>query len=136
MVPLLAENVGKPTTVEKFKQTDQNIAGRFFTELVDILVNKGNFSREATERRMSQRIDLLRPQFANMAKRLASECFAASLSSRSMGTSAAAQADVVMQALRDWEHAESVESSECVVSGTTLVGSTYFVQTNNLERAL
>ena len=95
---------------------DQNIAGRLFNELVEILVQKGDLDREQTETWMAQRLlDQRLPQeFASVARQLAFECFAVSLSSESVG-SHERKREQVMQALQDWENTESTCSSKSFV---------------------
>ena len=83
-----------------YYHTDQNIAGRYFNELVDILVHKGNLNREYTESSMAQRVVVLRQDFSNLAKHFAFDYFSTSVSSQG---ESAAQLAVVMQALQDWE---------------------------------
>ena len=132
MTPLLTENMYESDLYERpggfhepplERRTHQNMASRFFTELVDnILVHKGEFKRGDAEIIMAQRIDMIierhRAEFANVAAHVASNCFlATSDSSKSEGGSTA-QLGVVMQALRDWVQTEStnIESSQCLVS--------------------
>ena len=117
MLPLLdSGNVDQMTTVEEFSRTDQSIAGRYHTELVDIFVNKGNVNRNYTERLMAQKIDFIirncRKEFANVAKHFACDYFSIPISSSSESKAESVQFAEVMQALQDWEHAESTEASQ------------------------
>ena len=105
-------NAAIPPSANESNQTDHNTPGRFFNELVDIFVNKGKFNREVTERFMAQQIAVLRPDFANVAKHVA--IFFATSSPESEGASAV-QFEV-MQALQDWEHEDSIEPSQYLVS--------------------
>ena len=98
------------TTSNEFSQ-DQNIGGRFFTELVDIMVDEGELDRGYTEMFMTQGIGLLRQVFANMARRCASECFSVTMSSESSEISKA-KLGKVMAALKSWERTETSESSQ------------------------
>ena len=111
MTPLLEENVEDRLY---FAQTNVSIASRFFAELVDILVNNSDLSRENAERLMQDGTASLRPEFANVAKHVAFNYFAVLLSSASVGTDIEAQRRAVMQALHAWEHTCSTnESSQC-----------------------
>ena len=111
MTPLLEENVEDRLS---FAQTNVSIASRFFAELVDILVNNSDLSRENAERLMQDGTAALRPEFANVAKHVAFNYFAVLLSSASVGTDIEAQRRAVMQALHAWEHTCSTnESSQC-----------------------
>ena len=111
MTPLLQENVEDRLF---FAQTNVSIASQFFAELVDILVNNSDLSRENAERLMQDGTAALRPEFANVAKHVAFNYFAVLLSSASVGTDIEAQRRAVMQALHAWEHTCSTnESSQC-----------------------
>ena len=111
-MPLLdSKNNAKPTTVNKFNQTDHNIVSCVLNELVNILVTKGNFNREKTAILVENRVAVcLRTNFVNVVRDVASEVFNISRSSDSEGESAAKIE--VMQALQDWEDAGSIESSQ------------------------
>ena len=106
----------RSTTANEFNRTDQNIAGHFFTEVVDILVNKGNLVRGHTETLMAQRVHaLLRQEFCNVAQQLASDCFNLSSSLPDANDGAdLKQLNEVTNALQEWAHAESIESSQSV----------------------
>ena len=111
MTPLLEEKV---ETCTSFAKTNMNIAGQFFTELVDIFVNKGDLRRENAERLMQDSIADLRPEFANIAQHVATNYFAMLLSSANVDPGTESQQRAVMQALRDWEHTGNTnESSQC-----------------------
>ena len=96
----------------------QNNPDRYFTELVEIFINKGNLDREELERCMSQQFACLRDNFANVAKTFAQNYYSA-LSSDTEG--ARAQFDVLMKALRHWEREESTESSQCLMLNLLVV---------------
>ena len=111
MTPLLGQNVENRAP---FVETNTNIASHFYAELVDILVNNSDLSRENVERLMQDGTAALRPEFANVAKHVAFNYFDVLLSSASVGTDIEAQRRAVMQALHAWEHTCSTnESSQC-----------------------
>ena len=94
---------------------EQNIAGRVYSELVQILIDAGKLDSKITETLMTEQVnEVLRPQFASAARHVASELLV-TIASGSDGGISEARTNV-MEALGEWERTESVQSSQSFMS--------------------